>query len=492
MDARPLWNHQKKAIEMARQVRDLALFFEMGTGKSRTTIEIIREHCNRERRLKRILILGPVIVVRNWQAEFGMFSKIAQHDIVALTGAGKKRVKTFQDYAIDPKTLTLTRPRIFITNYEALEMDALYQLLLEYKPEILVCDESHRLKNPQSKRAVKAAHLADQAENRYLLTGTPILNSAMDIFQQYRILDGGQTFGRNFFEFRGTYFEDLNAQMPSHIRFPKWMPRTETYEILNQKIYRKALRVLKSECLDLPPLIRQKIEVELGPEQKRAYEEMKNEYITWVKEHESSSEPKAVVAQMALVKALRLQQIASGFAKTEDGTEVQLKDNPRLDALKDLLEELTPNHKVIVWATFRENYRQIARVCEELKIGYSEIHGEVSGSEKHKSEARFREHPDCRVIIANPKAAGIGINLVEYAHTVSKGASSYSIFFSRNFSLADDLQAESRNYRGGSEVYKNVTRIDLVARDTIDELILEALANKQQIAEHILGWKEKL
>lgn len=477
------WDHQLQAIQKSDYVRDLALFFEMGTGKTGTTINILRKKFGAQRRLMRTLILGPVIVVKNWQNEFKMHSKIAEHDVVALTGPGKRREKTFQEYAIDPQALTLTRSRIFVTNYEAMEMGGLFKLIQQWQPEVLVCDESHRLKNHASVRARQVSILADLAKHRYILTGTPILNSAMDIFNQYRILDRGETFGLNFYEFRGRFFEDMNRNMPAHIRFPKWVPRPETYQELHALIYQKALRVLKKDCLDLPPLIRQTIHVALGKDQARMYEEMKHDYIAWVKEHENSGEPRAVVAQMALTKALRLQQIVSGYAKTEDGTEVKLKDNPRLSALTDLLEELTPNHKVIVWATFHHNYRQIAEVCKELKIEYVEIHGGISATEKNRAVDRFRQDGNCRVVIANQAAAGIGINLVE---------ASYSVFYSRNFSLEQDLQAESRNYRGGSEVHEKVTRIDLVAPETIDELILTALANKQDIAEQVLSWKEKL
>lgn len=486
------WEHQLQAIGMADHVRDLALFFEMGTGKTGTTINILRHRYAGQRRLMRTLVLGPVIVVKNWQNEFKMHSKIAPHDVVALTGSGAKRCKTFQDFAHDPGTGTLTRGRIFVTNYEAMEMDKLHALIQDWQPEILVCDESHRLKNPNSVRAKKVMQLADRCKHRYLLTGTPILNSALDIFMQYRILDSGETFSwvdhatrqprpMNFFEFRGCYFEDRNSGMRGKLNyFPKWEPRKDTYEQLNSMIYRKALRVLKKDCLDLPPLIRQVERVELGKEQRRLYDEMRTEYITWVKEHESSPEPRAVVAQMALVKALRLQQIASGYAKTEVGTEVKIKDNPRLTRLSELLEELTPNHKVIVWATFHENYRQIAAVCKKLGIRYVELHGGISHTERSKGVDAFRTEGDCRVVIGNQGAAGIGINLVE---------ASYSIFYSRNFSLEHDLQAEARNYRGGSEIHSRVTRLDLVAPDTIDELIAEALATKQNIAEQVLAWK---
>jgi SNF2 family DNA or RNA helicase len=501
----PPWRHQHDGIALARKHAELALFFEMGTGKTGTIINILREHFARNKRVLRTLILGPAITVKNWRDEFKLHSKIKDHDIIMLVGAGKKRVHTFTETATDPKTHTLTRGKIFITNYEAMEMEELHQLLCQWQPEILVCDESHRLKNGQSVRAKRVIGLLGEepiigtkreytrkVQHCYILTGTPILNTALDIFNQYRILDSGKTFGLNFYEFRGTYFEDENKGMPSQRHFPKWVPRPETYEILNEKIYRKALRVLKKDCLDLPPLVRMKIEVEMGKEQRRLYNEMKNEYITWIKAHKDSDEPRAVVAQMALTKALRLQQIVSGFVKTEDGAEVAIKDNPRLDAVDELLQELTPSHKVILWATFHNNYRALADVCKRRKIDYAELHGGLNPTEKNKSIDRFRGDSDCRVIIANQGAAGVGINLVAHKNVVDKGEASYSVFYSKNFSLEQDLQAESRNYRGGSEVYESVTRIDLVAKETIDELILEALASKRNIAEQVLDWEDKL
>lgn len=500
------WKHQLAAIALARTVPDLFLIHEMGTGKTGTTINILREHYARNRGLIKTLILAPIVTVKNWQDEFKIHSKIQSTDVIALVGAGKKRAKIFLDAAIDSTTQTLIRPRIFVTNYEAMEMDELHKLLYLWQPEILVCDESHKLKSIKSKRAGKVVDLLGEkpvigsnparytrgVKHVYALTGTPILNSAMDIFNQYRILDSGTTFGKNFYEFRGRYFEDANAGMPAHLRFPKWEARPETYAALSERMYTKAHRALKKDCLDLPPIVFEKVNVELGKEQRRLYEEMKAEYITWIKEHKNSTEPRAVVAQMAITKALRLQQIVSGFCKTEEGIEIEIKDNPRLAATAEMLEELTPRHKVIVWASFKHNYKQIARVCTERNIPYVELHGGISVTEKNESIKRFQQSAECRVIIANQRAGGIGVNLVEDASIVAAGQSSYSIFYSRNFSYEDDAQAQSRNHRGGSEVYESITRIDLVAPGTIDELALDAVANKQKIAELVLDWTDNL
>jgi SNF2 family DNA or RNA helicase len=410
------------------------------------------------------------------------------------------------DAATDKETQTLTRPRIFVTNYEAMEMADLHALLCQWQPEILICDESHKLKSIKSKRAGKVIDLLGEeavigsnppkytrkVRHVYELTGTPVLNSAMDIFNQYRILDSGDTFGRNFYEFRGRYFEDENAGMPAHLRFPKWIERPESYAQLSEKMYRKAHRALKKDCLDLPDIVFERLHVELGKEQRRYYEEMKAEYITFIKAHKDTDEPRAVVAQMAITKALRLQQIVSGFCKTEDGTEVEIKDNPRLAVTAELLEELTPRHKVIIWASFKRNYKQLARTCEERGIEYVELHGGIPTAVRNENIKRYQKDPKCRVVIANQHAAGIGVNLVEHASIVGPGGASYALFYSRNFSYEDDTQAQSRNHRGGAEVYEKITRIDLVAPGTIDELGLAALAAKKQVADLILDWAEKL
>jgi SNF2 family DNA or RNA helicase len=376
----------------------------------------------------------------------------------------------------------LKKGKIIITNYEALQMDELVSLIYDWNPEIIVADEAHRLKNPEGKRAKTAIRIADSCGHRFALTGTPILNSAMDIFNIFRFLDSGATFGRNFWKFRSIWFEDENARWIGKSNyFPKYAPRPETYKEFHGMIYKKAVRAVKSECLDLPPFVRQEVFVELGAEQKRLYKEMEQDYIAFVKSMQG--EPRAVVAQMAITKVLRLQQIVTGYAKTEDGSIHKIKDNPRLDALKELLEDLQGEHKIIVWSIFHENYDDIARVCKELKIDYAELHGRVAQKDRDPNIARFNDDPKCRVLIANQAAGGIGINLVP---------SDVSIFYSKNHSLEHDLQAEGRNYRGGSECHEKVTRIDIVAKDTIDELISNCLVNKQDISNQILDWSGKL
>lgn len=474
-----LWEHQKQCVAKAGLVGSLALFLETGTGKTGTAVHILRNIYNTERRVLRTLVFAPPVVVKNWKKEIALHSKIPLDKVILLQGSGKKRIDTFLSALKSHPT-----GFIAVTNYESVQMKELYEEMLRWQTEVLICDESHRLKNPSALRTKAVIALSEGEKNKtgtilrppvkyaYILTGTPVLNSPMDLFSQFRVLDHGATFGKNFFAFRAVFFYDKNAGMPKQKYFPNWVPKPAISEKLGQLIERRSFQARKSECLTLPPLVRERIEVELGKEQKKAYEEILKNYITFVKEN-------AVVADLAITKTLRLQQILSGFVRTEDGEDIPVGTNPRIDALGDLLEDLAPASKIIVWCNFKRNYADISALCARLGLDHVFLTGEQSTKEKEEAVERFRRDPLCRVVIGNPKAGGVGITLVE---------SDVSIYYTRSYSLEDDIQSEARNYRGGSEQHKKVTRIDIVAPGTLDELVLQALENKQNVADAILDF----
>ena len=474
---RKLAAHQIEGIARATApgMRDFAFLWDMGTRKTSTTINVLRHKYAEHKRLLKTLVLCPVVVCENWKREFAMDSKVG-HQVFVLKGSQVQRLKLFREKK------NLVQAPIFVTNYEALQMKELMQELLIWQPEVLVCDESQRLKNPKAVRTKMAIMLADRTLHNYILSGTPILNNPQDIWAQYRILDRGASFTDdngnpiNFWVFQNRYFVDKNAGKPAHINWSDWEQKEDTPEILNKIIYKKAMRVMKQECLDLPDLVKQKIYVELAPEQKRLYSEMRDEFLTFI-------EGEAVTAQIAITKALRLQQIVSGYCKTESGEEISLKSNPRLDALEDLLEDVPLGEKVIIWACFQENYGQIAKLLDKLKIKHVALHGQVNGKDRQKNIDAFQNDPSVRAIICNQAAGGVGVTLT---------AASISVFYSRNFSLEQDVQAEARNYRSGSEIHKKVTRYDIIAENTIDEVIADALINKWDMAEQVLALKQKL
>lgn len=467
MEVGELWQHQRTALKMSENTNELGLLLPTGTGKTRTAIEIIRQKCTQEGRLLRTLIVGPKIVQINWKREIEKYSKIPAHDIVVLEGTGVQRAQKFARECTDDNG---RKNKIIIIGFQSLLMKDLMKYIEWWGPELIICDESHQVKNGQAKTTKALIELGDQARFRYILTGTPILNSSMDIFAQFRFLDKGATFGKNFIIFRNTYFWDKNAGMPKQSYFPDWQIRPGSFEQMSEKIFKKAIHVKKEDCIDLPPLVRKHVYVEMGPEQRRHYEEMKKHFITFL-------EDKACTAPLAITKALRLQQLVSGFIKLEDGTEVTLKENPRRDALKELLEDLHKDHKIIVWCCWASDYEVARGVCKELGITSVELHGQTPDKLRQEAIDSFNNDPSVRVYIGNQLAGGVGVNLI---------ASDVAIYYSRNFSLGQDVQSEARNYRAGSSIHQKITRIDLVCPATIDESVLEALANKQEISDKVL------
>lgn len=472
------WDHQKQAVIESANKDGYAFFFQVGAGKSKACVDSLRVKYMQHNRLLKTLILAPPIVLENWKKEIKMNSNINDKQIIILYGPGKKRLEMLDKY--------MDKDVIMITNYETLTMGGkkdkanrripgeLITKLKEWAPEVLVLDESHRCKDQRTSRTQGAIELADKAYYKFLLTGTPVLNSMEDLYAQFRILDGGRTFGSNYFVFRNKYFVDRNAGMPSHKYYPDWQPKRGAAEEINKLVRRKSMHVTKAECLDLPPLVKKTIEVPMSKAQEKAYIDMRQQLITYI-------EDKAAVAEYAMTKALRLQQIVSGFVNVEEGGGERLahkfKDNPRAKALKELLSDIAPYNKVLVWAVFKENYSDIRDVCEKLKLDYVEVTGENTHKQKMEAVERLQNDPKCRVLLGHPGSGGIGITLT---------AASHMIFYSRSFSLEYEIQAEARNYRGGSEIHDKVTRIDLVTPGTIDEQVLKALHQKKDIGFKVL------
>lgn len=483
-EIKELWAHQKMTIEMARPLDFFLIANGPGTGKSRTVIEILRAKYAQKGRLMRTLIICPPIVIDNWRDEWLKYSQVPGSYITGLTGTGKQRLNTLREKGFDGDK---PRPHIFTSNYEIFQMDELVQLLHQWKPEAIVFDEAHRLKDYRrtAVRAQAAFKLANPGTKKdplprplvYLLTGTPYPNSLLDIFMPYRVMDGGATFGSTMVGFRDKYFRDKNANMPKDRYFPKWVPLEGAKEELGRKMKGTSVHVPIEACLDLPPVVVKTIAVEMAPEQRRMYREMLQEFVATF---ERDGETKTSVATMAMVKGLRLMQIASGYVKDDQGGEHSVTQDewtPKQEALKQILEDWTPGHKVIVWAVWKHNYEQIREVCRRLKIQWLEMNGE-SGAKKNRENAKlFEESEDYRVIIGHPESGGEGINLVSSPCRVS---------YSRNFSWRQMKQSDARNFRGGSERHSSITRINLVTKGTVEEKITEKLANHEEITETVL------
>jgi SNF2 family DNA or RNA helicase len=221
--------------------------------------------------------------------------------------------------------------------------------------------------------------------------------------------------------------------------------------------------VTKEECLDLPDKIYEKVYFELSAEQKRLYKAIKEEVMLEFSEGR-------VTAKLAITKLLRLSQIISGFMTTEDGDIIAIKGGDvKLKLLKDVLED--NQEKTIIWCRFIYEINRITEMLGDACVSY---YGATESDDRAKNVFAFQNNPDIKYFVAN-KTASTGLTLT---------SASSVIYYSNSYSLEDRLQSEDRAMRIGQK--NNVVYRDLVARNTVDEKIIKALRNKQNIADIIL------
>lgn len=460
--------HQEKAIVKARSKKHLALFYEAGTGKTGTIARILAEDFNAHKRIRKTLIFAPIAVCKQWPPEIGKFTKIPEAKIHVLTDAGKKRTEKLAEL------LERKESAIIVTNYESVQIKAFYDLLLKFSPEIVVLDESHRLKDSQAKRSKAVYPLCAAADRRFILTGTPIPNSLLDLFGQYKALDPS-VFGPGFWSFKSRYFYDRNAGR--QFGYPDWVAHPWAAKEIGEKLKESSLQVTRAECLELPPLTLIPVPCEMSASQKKAYEEMKKDFVTEVKGLVMSSE-------FEMVKTMRMQQILAGFVQPDplEGKPVKpiwVPEVPRLDALMENVEAIG-NKKQIIWTVFRPTYAKISEELTKRGIKHTFLTGEQSTDVEKQANKKLFTEGDAQVLIANPAAAGEGIDglqIAEYAH-----------FYMRGWSLLHYLQALARNYRGGSERHARVVHYHYYVRGTIDEVLAHALIYKENVQEKVLEW----
>lgn len=462
----PLWQHQQLALDRAGERH--ALLFDIGCGKTRTAIELLKKATRSAvgQAKKKVLIFAPLNVVRNWEREL---SQYLGETFKMFIVAGENRAKKL-DTIYDFRDYRLTDHHVFLAcNIEVLRSTEYTSWLGMSGASFVIVDESHNFKSPKSLQTKGLFLVLDALKARYLylLSGTPSPEGYIDLWTTFTLL---KKTNDNFFVWRKKYFMDKNERRrgTSHY-WPDYVVTEAGKEKLEEILRSCSTTAQKDLALDLPPLIRTTMYAELSPAQRKHYDTMM-EYLFAIDE-----EGNELNAANMLSRTLRLQQILAGFLG-----EVVVKENYRLDTLKDAVIS-TDNEQFIIWTIFKATYKQLSEVLEKLGIGYGLLTGEQSAEERFQTMEAFQAGK-LRGLIAHPKAGGVGVNLT---------AASYSIHYTRSFSLTDDMQAEGRNYRGGSEIHKRITRIDIVSPDTIDEDITKALRSKKSVQDFILGIKEK-
>ena len=441
--AYPPMSQQRTALALAVARSAFGLFMEMGSGKTYVILALLNWL-----RCKPSLIVCPASVMSVWQDQAAQFYPDLKVEL--LTGPISERIAR----------LRLLQSDIYVINYEATWRMA--EALTEVKWKSLTLDEGHRIKGRTTKQAKALVKLGRGVPRRYLLTGTPMPNSPLELFSQFNFLDPA-ILGPNFYAFRDRY-----AIMGGYQGYQAigWKNMDE----LSAKIAAHSYRVLKRDCMDLPEKVYTPVRLTLQGDQKTAYSSMAKTLVAEL------GKDKEVTASVIISKLIKLREIASGFCITDDGQLHYFKENAKLQALRDIVEDLPETGKLVIWCMFKAELSRVKQLLDSMGHESVTISGDVAVEDRGELVKRFQTEPKLRFFIGQQRAGGLGITLT---------AASNCVFFSNDYSPEIRLQAEDRLHRIGQT--NKVTYWDLLCKGTIDTSIRAALKRKQNLSAMVTG-----
>lgn len=282
----------------------------------------------------------------------------------------------------------------------------------------LIIDESHTIKSPRSLIFRIIKQIAKKTSKRYLLTGTPFGNTMLDVWSQYFIIDFGETFGLSFSIFKNSHFKDKGWFGPL------WKPTETGEKFIQSNLYNKAIRYKEDECDDLPPKVFNVLKYNLSKKQREAYKNLLDNKIDELNIDISS-------------KAQGFRQISSGFIKSSDYV---FKENPKLDLLWDIIENVVDDHKIVVFFEYTKSREIVEAFLKKKKIKFNSLSGATK--DKYKEYNAFQTDNSYRVMCAQIKSGGASIDLF---------AATYCIYYEHGGSVINYKQSSKRIHRGGQK-----------------------------------------
>jgi SNF2 family DNA or RNA helicase len=449
------FKHQILGYNIGLKLPSSAILMEQGCGKSLTAIAIMgRRFCNSQ--VKRVLIVAPASVVPTWAAEG--FGELAIHadfpyDCLALQGPVVKRTAALTSW---------NALQIAFINYESVWR--MEEALTWWKPDMIICDESQRIKTSSTRQSKSLHKLGKLAKYRLILTGTPVTQGPLDFFSQYKFLDPS-VFGSSHVAFRSRY-AILGGPNRQIVVGYKNLPD------LVERVHKIAFRVTKAEALDLPEWTDQLRFCTLEPFARQFYISLARDSVAELESGEK------VTAANILVKLLKLQEATGGFIK-EDG--IKCVSKAKLNLLAEIMDDLiSAGKKVVIFARFRAEIAAIMELLEKQNTEYTAIYGDIPLNDRGARVNMFQQDPRCKVFLAQIQTAGLGITLT---------AADTAIFYSLDFSFANYDQCKARIHRIGQ---KNAcTYIHLLAEETIDTKVIKVLQGKKSMADAVVdNWKD--
>jgi SNF2 family DNA or RNA helicase len=458
--------HQLTALEKSWNKENFAYFMEMGTGKTKVLIDNLAMLYDKGK-IDGALIVAPKGVVKTWY-EQELPTHLPNH-IENVSILWQPNITKTQQEKLESLFEIETALHILVMNVEALSTDKGVKFATKFinsHKAMMAIDESTTIKTPTAKRTKNIIGIGQNAKYKRIMTGSPITKNPLDLYTQCEFLDPWLLDFSSYYAFRNRYAE--MKTMHIHGRSIQVVDKFQNLGELSDTVKEFSYRVLKEDCLDLPPKVFIKRHVALTPEQKKVYEQMKKAAMAVLN-------GKVTTTMTVLTQLMRLHQITCGYVTADDGT-IQTVESNRLNELMSILEDT--DGKVIIWANYQMSVSDIMKALTKKYGANSFVHyyGLTPQEDRQDNIRKFQNDPECRFIIGTPQTGGYGITLTQ-ANTV--------IYYSNSYDLEKRLQSEDRAHRIGQK--KTVTYIDLISEDTVDEKIVKALRDKINIASEVMG-----
>jgi SNF2 family DNA or RNA helicase len=460
------YKHQLTALKKSWNRETYAYFMEMGTGKTKVLIDNMAMLYDKGK-IDGALIIAPKGVIETWYKQ-ELPAHLPPH-IEKVAVLWQANINQKQQKNLDQLFKSGHDLHVLIMNVEAFSTPKGTQFatkfLLSHKT-LMVIDESTTIKNPKAKRTKNILNLSRDSNYRRILTGSPVTRNPLDLFTQCYFLDPYHLDHQSYYSFRTRYAIMKTAHIAG--RSIQLVSGFKHLDELSEKLKPFSYRVLKEDCLDLPPKIYMKREIELSPEQKKVYKQMKEEALAILN-------GKQITTMTVLTQLMRMQQITCGHFVADDGTTQEIKSN-RLNELIDILDEV--EGKAIIWAHWQKDVQNITGALRK-KYGPRSVvdyYGLTPQAQRQKHKDAFQNDSKVRFFVGTPQTGGYGLTLTA-ANTV--------IYYSNGYDLEKRIQSEDRAHRIGQK--KSVTYVDILAEETVDEKIVKSLRKKINIASKVMG-----
>lgn len=442
-----LHDYQEVTKDFIIRTPNAAVILDMGMGKTATTLSAINELMFDRYEVSKVLVIAPLRVANTvWSDEIEQWKELKHLRYSKIVGTPKQRRAALE-----------TDADIYIVNRENLPW-LVEQCSPYFKWDMVVIDELSSFKSWQSKRFKVFMAMRPYMKRVVGLTGTPSSNGLMDLFAEFKVIDGGERLGRFIGEYRSRYFRE--GRRNGNVVYD-YIPMDYAECQIYDKIDDITISMKAMDYLEMPELISIRKIVHLTDKEKADYNQFKKEYVF------SDIENGEVTAANAASLSNKLVQMANGAVYSDDHRVVSLHDQ-KLDALEDIIEAAN-GEPVLIAYWFKHDLQRIEERLAKLKVKGTVL--------KTEEDIREWNKGNVSVGLLHPASSGHGLNLQKGGH--------HLVWFGLTWSLELYQQTNARLWRQGQQA-ETVVIQHIVTECTIDEEILKVLENKDAQQERLL------